>query len=302
MIKEHINIQGDHYILYVGYQHDEKLRLEFNRMTEEFWEFDFENYYKSGYWDDNCIIYSLFVGDKIVSHTTVSLFAQDEKTLVQLGTVMTDMEYQRKGLSRFLMGKIMDDFKDKSHGIFLFANETVLNFYPRFGFVAVTEYEYSLQESNTSFEKKYTPRQLDLDKPEDLMLFDTLVNVSVANSDFQTKSVGLAFFYCYAYPEMGYKESIYYIEELNCVTIAQVEQDVLSIFEVFSPYEIKNEDVICAFADVAFQEVIFGFMPKNTEGLQHRVYKDDDLQLFVSSGLQAVFENKRLKINALSHT
>lgn len=302
MKKENVNIQGAKYDLYINYQDNEGLRLEFNRMTEVFWEFDFENYYKSGHWDDNCIIYSLFVGNKIVSHTTVSLFQHAEKKLLQLGTVMTDEGHQKKGLSRFLMERIALDFKNKVDGMFLFANDTVLDFYPRFGFSPVTEYAHYLQENNTSFEKKYIRRQLDLENPEDMELFETLVNVSIDNSSFQTKNKGLAFFYCYAYPEMGYKEAIYYVEELNCVIIAQVEEGILSILEIFSPQEVQNEDIIHAFADVAFCEVVFGFTPKNTEGLHYRVYKEEDLQLFVSPELQGIFESEKLRINALSHT
>ncbi|CAH0250993.1 hypothetical protein [Chryseobacterium sp. Bi04] len=108
MKTENVSISHKNYTLYTQYQNNEKLRLEFNRLTQKVWEFDFENYYQSGYWDGNCILYSLFDGDTIASHTTGSLFTGNSigetKTLIQLGTVMTDADYQKQGLSRFFNG------------------------------------------------------------------------------------------------------------------------------------------------------------------------------------------------------
>ncbi|MCC9070027.1 GNAT family N-acetyltransferase [Flavobacterium sp. F-65] len=302
MKTENIKIKDKNYTLYKQYQQHEKLRLEFNRMTQDFWDFDFENYYQSGFWDENCIIYSLFDGDKIVSHITVSLFIKEEKTVMQLGTVMTDKDYQKQGLNRFLMERITADFKDKIEGAFLFANDTVLEYYPKFGLVPVSEFEHFQTKKNTALIQKHTKRKLDLENKKDFNLFETLVENSVANSQFQTKSKGLSFFYCYSYPEMGFKDAIYYIEELNCAVVVQVEEQALHIVEIFSQNEIKLDAVISTFADFIFDEVVLGFTPKQTIGFQYRDYKEEDLQLFVSSELQSGFEKNQLRINSLSHT
>lgn len=302
MKTEIIKIKDKNYTLCVQYQHDEKLRMEFNRMTQHFWEFDFENYYQSGFWDDNCILYSLFDKDKIVSHITVSLFTKEKKTLMQLGTVMTDENYQKQGLNRFLMERITVDFKDKIEGTFLFANETVLDYYPKFGLIPVPEFEHFQTKKNTDFIQKYKKRKFDLENEKDLKLFDMLVENSTANSSFQTKSKGLSFFYCYAYPEMGFRDAIYFIEELNCAVVAQLENKVLHIVEIFSENEIKSDDVIGTFSDFPFEEIVFDFTPKQTTGFQSRDYKEEDLQLFVSDELELAFKESQLRINSLSHT
>lgn len=302
MTIENIIINEKKYILYKQYQHNEKLRQEFNRMTQFFWKFDFENFYRSGFWKDTCILYSLFDEDKIVSHITVSLFAQAEKTLIQLGTVMTDENYQKQGLNRFLMERIIIDFKDVVAGIFLFANETVLDYYPKFGLIPVPEFEHFLSKKNTEYTQKHKKRKLNLENQEDLKLFERSVANSVANSQFQSKNLGLSFFYCYAYPEMGFRDSIYFIDRLNCVVVAQVNEQILHIIEIFSENEINLKDIISTFSDFLFEEIIFDFTPKQTTELQSRDYKEDDLQLFVSSELQSVFIQGELRINSLSHT
>lgn len=302
MKTESIKIKDKNYTLYIQYQHDEKLRMEFNRMTQHFWEFDFENYYQSGFWEDNCILYSLFDKDKIVSHITVSLFTKEEKTLMQLGTVMTEENYQKQGLNRFLMERITVDFKDKIEGTFLFANETVLDYYPKFGLIPVPEFEHFQTKKNTDFIQKYKKRKLNFENEKDLKLFEMLVENSIANSEFQTKSKGLSFFYCYAYQEMGFRDAIYFIDELNCAVVAQLEQQHLHIVEIFSENEVKLDDIICTFSDFPFEEVVFDFTPKQAIEFQYRDYKEDDLQLFVSNELQLAFKEHQLRINSLSHT
>ena len=49
-----------------------------------------------------------------------------KKNYIQIGTVMTDNEYRNKGLSRYLIEKIISEYKEKSDCIYLSANDTVL--------------------------------------------------------------------------------------------------------------------------------------------------------------------------------
>jgi GNAT superfamily N-acetyltransferase len=58
----------------------------------------------------------------------------EKKRYIQLGTVMTHPDYQGQGLSRVLLKKAIADYRDKCDLIFSFANNSVLNFYPKFGF------------------------------------------------------------------------------------------------------------------------------------------------------------------------
>ncbi|MDN3693639.1 GNAT family N-acetyltransferase [Chryseobacterium tructae] len=304
MKTEYVSINNKNYILHLQYQDDEKLRLEFNRLTQKVWKFDFENYYQSGFWDDSCILYSLFDDDAIASHITVNLFKSnidgEFKNFIQLGTVMTDEAYQKKGLSRFLMEKILHDFKGKHDGIFLFANETVLDFYPKFGFTPTKEFEAFQVIENLDLSIQYKKRKLELDEENDLKLFEELVEHTISNTIFPTKNKSITFFYCYASPEMGYKNSIYFIEELHCAVVIETQDKALHIVEIFSPEEINLNHVIAAFDDIPFDEVVLGFSPKH-KGFQYRLWKDD-VQLFVTPELLLVFEKYQVIVPLLSHT
>ncbi|WP_326717516.1 GNAT family N-acetyltransferase [Vagococcus jeotgali] len=68
--------------------------------------------------------------------------------VLQLGTVMTKETYRDQGLSRRLIEEILKDYQGKVDMIFLFANETVLEFYPKFGFSRVMEDSYLLNVSD----------------------------------------------------------------------------------------------------------------------------------------------------------
>ncbi|WP_160139726.1 GNAT family N-acetyltransferase [Chryseobacterium sp. c4a] len=305
MKTENVSINNQNYILHLQYQDNEKLRLEFNRLTKKVWNFDFENYYQSGFWDDSCILYSLFDGDTIVSHITISLFKSNidgkPKNFIQLGTVMTDESYQKKGLSRFLMEKFLHDFKGKHDGIFLFANETVLDFYPKFGFTPTKEFEAFQAIENLDLSIPHKKRKLELDEDNDLKLFEELVEQSVSNTMFPTKNKSITFFYCYANPEMGYKNSIYFLETLNCAVIIEIQDKTLHIVEVFSPEQVNLNHVIAAFDGIPFDEVVLGFSPKQND-FQYRLWKDDDVQLFVTPELLLVFEKYQIIVPLLSHT
>ena len=85
------------------------------------------------------------------------LVEKERKTGVQIGTVMTDEEFQNRGLNRFIMAQVLAIWKEQSDFVYLFANDSVLNFYPKFNFEIVYEYQYSklnVQNSDNTAKKK----------------------------------------------------------------------------------------------------------------------------------------------------
>lgn len=61
---------------------------------------------------------------------------------IQLGTIMTDQEYRGRGLSRYLFSEVRKDWDGKCDAMFLFANESVLDFYPGLGFHRKKQYRF----------------------------------------------------------------------------------------------------------------------------------------------------------------
>ncbi|MCT4119532.1 GNAT family N-acetyltransferase [Elizabethkingia anophelis] len=300
-----INIGGHNYTLAIGYHEDEVLRKEFNRLTQEVWKFDFENYYQLGLWDDSCIIYSLFDKKRIVSHVTVSLFYTEirgeKKKILQFGTVMTDPEYRNRGLSRFLMEQVIADFGEKTDGMLLFANKSVLDFYPKFGFQAVKEYQAFKNIISENLTSSVEIRKLDMNRREDIELLTRRIEDSIPNTQLVLQNKAVSLLYCYAYPKFGYTDSVYYIENLDTAVVASVEADVLEITEIFSENIINLQDIIAAFSHEKFTSVRLGFIPLE-KGFEYELLVHDDLVLYISEELRDLFGKQQLTVPFLSHT
>ncbi|MCT3662744.1 GNAT family N-acetyltransferase [Elizabethkingia anophelis] len=300
-----INIGDHNYTLAIGYHEDEILRKEFNRLTQEVWKFDFENYYQLGLWDDNCIIYSLFDKKRIVSHVTVSLFYTEirgeKKKILQFGTVMTDPEYRNRGLSRFLMEQVIADFGEKTDGMLLFANKSVLDFYPKFGFQAAKEYQAFKNIISENLTSSLEIRKLDMNRREDIELLTRRIENSIPNTQLVLQNSAVSLLYCYAYPKFGYTNSVYYIENLDTAVVASVEANVLEITEIFSENIIDLQDVIGAFSHEKFTSVRLGFTPLD-KGFEYELLVHDDLVLYISEELRDLFGKQQLTVPFLSHT
>ena len=121
-----------------AYKENKTLRNSFNELAKKTFDLDFEDWYQNGYWKEQYNPYSIVFNNRVIANVSVNdmEFEIDEKRkhYIQLGTVMTEPKYRNRGLIRKLMQEIEQDFKEKIDGYFLFANDSVLEFYPKFGF------------------------------------------------------------------------------------------------------------------------------------------------------------------------
>ena len=298
-----IFINKKSYTLHIAYQNDETKRKAFHAMTFEFWEFTFESYYQSGYWDDQCILFSLFEGETIIAHTTLSIFPTQTPTgllqLGQLGTVMTAATHTKQGFARFLMDYIFDAYRDQLDGYFLFANDTVLDFYPKFGFVSTREFQ-----ATKAFHKQpssYTVNPLDLKNPADLSVFQHYIKAGKTACRFDTYNYGLAHFYCYANPDFGFAESIYLLPELETLLIAQQEETDLIILQAYYLGQNQLDHAFNAIATANTTRLVLGYTPEDN-GYDFHPYQEEDLTLFITPLLLPYFEEQHTMIPLLSHT
>lgn len=87
------------------------------------------------------------------------------RRIYQLGTVMTEESRRRRGLIRTIMEEVEKDLMD-ADGVYLFANDSVVEFYPKFGFRPGKEYGCTRAMSDPYIplerELRYTRRALEL--------------------------------------------------------------------------------------------------------------------------------------------
>jgi len=135
-----------------SYRHNEHLRNSFNELARDTFGINFEDWYKNGYWTDKYNPYSIVIDNKVVASVSVNKmeFIRNGKSkkYLQLGTVMTDERYRNRGFIKTIMEEISKDYDKSVDGIYLFANDSVLEFYPKFGYKKSIEYQYFKVISN----------------------------------------------------------------------------------------------------------------------------------------------------------
>ena len=126
---------------------DDSARLDsFNELTRKTFGFDFVKWHEAGHFGEMYVPHVIMDKDKVVSNVSVNRMQIDIggniKNYIQLGTVMTDEAYGKQGLNRKIMDFVLQEYADKVDGLYLFGNDSVRNYYPKFGFVPCEEYEY----------------------------------------------------------------------------------------------------------------------------------------------------------------
>lgn len=272
------------YELVSDYRHDDKLKESFNALAINTFDLDFRDWYKKGYWDEKYIPYSFLHKGKVVSNASVYLMSViiDGKTYrgVQIGTVMTDQDYRRKGLATKLIQHIMDTYKNHCDVMFLFANETVLDFYPKFGFTRYHESEFCLDlaKSSISLKKGVQIKQLTIE--QDLPLLEQFAQKRQTSSmtvDAQDHESLLMFYFTLVWPD-----AIFYIEELDTIVLMNEEDGTMHIFDMISLQASNMQEVIASIVKETTEKVIFYFTPNvSIEGLQAITTPNDEDALFI---------------------
>lgn len=280
---------------------DNQLRKSFNNLALKTYDLSFEDWYKNGYWTDKYIPYTLFDGEKAVSNVSVNLidtiWQGKLRKYIQLGTVMTDEEYRNKGLSRYIMEIILQDWQNKCDAMYLFANSSVLEFYPKFGFQKENEYQYEMPViSNISKTGKI--KKLDMLNTYDR---DLLKKYYTKSNPFSALLVinnySLLMFYCSSIM----KDFIYYCEDFDAVIIAAQDGENLICYDIYCDYGKSMPDIVSTVVNPDINNIIFGFTPKDPDNYSVNTIKDEDAVLFVLKDKENIFTDSKIMFPVLSH-
>lgn len=297
---EIIVINGKAYKYVNNFKDNDEFRNSFNSLTKKTYGFDFEEWYQNGYWQDRYIPYALLDGNKVVSNVSVNVIdfivKGEKKRYIQIGTVMTDQEYRKQGLNRFLLEKVLEDWEGKCDLIYLFANDSVIDFYPKFGFVSAPEFQSTKKisvENSTSLAKR-----LNMSEDADRNFLVSIINKSVALSQLAMyDNTSLIMFYCTSFMD----EDVYYIQDLDTIVIADYDEDVLYLNDVFSKTDTSIDDIISAMVIKEIKQVVLGFTPNDTTLFDVTLLKEEDTTLFVKNDHKEFFKNNKVMFPVLSH-
>lgn len=280
-----------------GYRDDEALRRSFNELAEATFGLNFENWYQMGYWGDAYAPYSVVIDGRVVANVSLNrtdmVIGGQRRRLYQLGTVMTAEGYRRRGYIRAIMAEIEKDIPD-TDGVYLFANDSVLSFYPKFGFVPGKEYVYSKPLAQTG---ECRMKNVPMDVPKNrAKLCQAMAESTFPAACRMVDNPGLIFFYAAQF----LWDCVYYDGTLDAWAIGELENGELLLHNIFSARDIHLEDVLEAFGS-GVQKVTLGFTPMDTEGFDCKELKEADSTFFVKGAAFQDFAEQKLRIPSLSH-
>ncbi|PPA69938.1 GNAT family N-acetyltransferase [Jeotgalibacillus proteolyticus] len=191
---------------------------------------------------------------------------------------MTHPDYRNRGLSAKLMNKVLQEYENRYDLMYLFANQSVLDFYPKFGFERVEEVQFSMDYSWT----KPTAggiRKLDGRDPYHLNFIYRLATerVPVSNRFSTQNAQGILMFYCiYIFPD-----DLYYLEEEDAVIIYTKEGKQIDLYDVISKNEIDIEAILSRISSKDTSKIVFHYTPDNKNITTKSQVVNGDHVLFV---------------------
>ena len=287
------------FTFYKSYQNNVKLRNGFNKLIEKTFCINFENWYQNGYWKDQFNQYSLFDGEKAISSVSAYTMNLDwngnEKHVVQFGGVATDEQFRKQGLNRKVLEAAIKDYEGKVDDIFLLANHTVVDFYPKFGFHRCRQWQCS-KDVHITTESTVVP--VSMSDKQNWKVIEEAVMKSVSNSALEMKrNPELIMFYLTQFMQ----ENVYYIESLNAYVVAEIDEHELTLSQVFASETVDLDKVFQAFGK-EINHVTLEFTPLNPESYVQTEITNPDDTLFVMGKDVELFEKQKVMIPVLAHT
>lgn len=276
------------------------VKASFNELTQLVYDFDFEPWSNAGYWDDNYRPLVLLHANRVIAAAAANTirFRFDDKlrNYIQIGTVMTHPDYRGRGLSRGLLERILADWRDRCDGMYLYANDTVLDYYPKFGFIRADEYKYACPVPMP--DDKVRARKLNMDCERDRELLLKTYACGNPYSRLAMENNGALVMFC-CMSEM--RNNVWYLDEYQTAVIADFAEVTLLCDDIFGKGAVPMDKILAALVTDRERRVVLGFTPVDQTGCKASLLKAANATFFILKGKENLFEDNKLMLPLLSH-
>lgn len=290
-------VRGHRYTLRSDALHDADLRGAFFALAQEVFGLDFRPWHEKGWWGERYQPVCLLEEGRLVANVSINPipFIQDgqRRLFLQLGTVMTKEDKRGMGLAAALIRHVLALWKDKCDMVYLFANDSVLDFYPRFGFAPANETSHTLQSAQAS---PLSLRKADMANEADRQrLFECIAHAQPLSRLAMDDNLGLLMFYLDAFN----RDDVYFIEgHAHAAAVFTEEEGQPALLDLFSPVALDLPLLCAAFAPA--KPFSLGFAPLAAPEIQTQFpLREDDSSLFILDPKK--LWDGSLRFPALSH-
>lgn len=264
------------------YKQNNQLRTSFNNLAKLCFSIDFEKWYKSGFWDNSYICHSIASNKEIISNISASklnLIINNRKiSAIQIGTVMTHPDYRMSGLAKTLMNKVLDHYKQSADLIYLFPNDTVMNFYPKFGFALWNDFKYSAAVKNISCSDKKISK-MNIDNKDHLKQLEKLVRnrIPLSTRFDCTNATSVFMWHCLNV----FQDKTYIIEPDKTVVIFEEKNGVIELYDIVSSHQVNLLDILSIISRNDNLRINFNFTPDFADFDRNRLKMVRNENMFV---------------------
>ena len=221
-----------------------QLKQSFFQLANKTFGLNFEQWDALGYWDESYCPYAFEENGEIVANVSTSsgtiILNGTHYQAVQIGTVMTNPAYQGKGLSRKLMENVLLDVAPEDI-VYLFANSTVLDFYPKFGFETRQQATFSLATADLTL-KPTEVKKLNIDDANERAFLYEMVSQRMPISDKMSVIHNEAIVMFHALE--NYQDCIYFVPKFQAIVIAKEAKNRLQIIDVITKSKVEIIEVV----------------------------------------------------------
>ncbi len=250
------------FIFAKGYREQVKWRKSFFELAQQVFGIHFDSWYEKKYWTDKYIPFSYIDREKVIANVSVNfidlLIGGELKRGIQIGTVMTHPDYRNLGLSKKLLNQVIEEYRGSYDMMYLFANKSVLDFYPKFGFKPLNETQFSINYIPSKDRSKSSIKRLSGNNDSDLnFIYQFAKNRIPVSSAFSTANTEeLLQFYCINV----FPNDIYYLENEEAIIIYQkTKENDIHIYDIISQKEVNIEKIVHTIASEHTKKVVFHF-------------------------------------------
>lgn len=302
---EKVEMSEQPYELVIAYQENDEKRDAFNVLVNSVFSFSFESWYQNGYWSNKYIPYTLFSNNLAVSNVSVNIidfkFNNSLLKTVQIGTVVTNKAFRNRSLCKYLMNLVINEWRSKCDLLYLFANTSSVNLYPKFGFNLIVEHECEISKMQNVIKKPSNDaiRCLDMTKVENKnILYEKAQRGNKYAALTMTNNPELIMFYCTSV----FSNSVYYYKSQDLIIIAKQEDTTLFIYDIFGSSNLELDIIIDTIAK-EFKNITnirFGFTPYHAKGFTIKKRNVEDT-LFILDKHTNIFNQYHMMFPLLSH-
>ncbi|EAE9390156.1 GNAT family N-acetyltransferase [Listeria monocytogenes] len=270
------------YEMISDYKDNKMYRDSFNKLAESTFDINFEEWFRSGFWNDKYVCYSYIDNNEVISNVSINkmnlIYQGENYSALQIGTVMTHPNYRGQGLAKNLLNHVIAKYEDQYDFLYLFANDTVLDFYPKFGFERIEESSFTVDACNLK-KKASKLKKLNPDNKTDFQLISRIVSERAPLSNILDvkESEDLLMFYVL----IALKNELYYLEELDVIVLMEQEGTDLYVLDILSTKKLDVVEVLSYLSTKKIETIHLLFTPEKSKYIDAAYIIETKDMLFV---------------------